>query len=77
MAIIYKFCELRARQIKLAKLKSFFGELFDLVAIPPTGMHLEEVNYILPLSYLRKIDELTVKEMDDLLDNQLKFFIIK
>lgn len=77
MAKIYKFCEFRARQIRLAKLKKIFGELFDWVAIPPPGMVLEEVTYILPSSCLRQIDELTLREMDDLLDNRLKFFIIR
>jgi hypothetical protein len=77
MAKIYNIWELRAKQIRLAKLKKIFGELFDCVAIPPHNMVLEEVTYILPLSCLRQIDELTLREMDDLLDNRLKFFIIR
>ena len=77
MAIIYEIREIRERQIRLAKLREMLGELFDCVAIPPPGMVLEEVVYILPTSFFRHIDDLTLSELDELLNGHLKFFIIK
>jgi hypothetical protein len=77
MARIYEIYEIRARQIRLAKLRKMLGELFHCVAIPPPGMVLEELTYILPACFLRHIDDLSISEMDDLLNGNLKFFIIR
>lgn len=75
MAKIYEIGEVRARQIKLAKLKEMLGELFHLVAIPIIEMPGEELDYILPASLMREIDDLTLGELDDLLKGHTKFFI--
>jgi hypothetical protein len=76
MAKIYEIREIRERQMRLAKLRKILGELFDCVVIPPSGMVLEEVVYILPASFFRHIDDLTLSEMDELLNGRLKFFLI-
>ena len=75
MAIIYDICEIRQRQIRLAKLKQLLGEEFDCVVIPPPGVELKDLVYIFPLSYMRHIDDLSLGEMDDLLNGHLKFLI--
>ncbi len=77
MAKIYEIHEIRERQIRLDKLRKMLGEVFDCVVIPPPGMVLKEVVYILPASFFRHIDELTLSEMDELLNGHLKFFIIR
>ncbi len=77
MAKIYEIGEVRARQIKLAKLKEMLGELFHLVAIPIIDMPGEELDYILPSSLMREIDDLTLCELDDLLKGHMKFFILR
>jgi hypothetical protein len=75
VAKIYEIGELRAREIKLAKLKEMLGELFHRVAIPLIDMPGEELDYIIPESFMRRIDDLTLGELDDLLSGHLKFFI--
>ncbi len=77
MAKIYEIGEVRARQIKLAKLKEMLGDLFHLVAIPIIDMPGEELDYILPASLMREIDDLTLGELDDLLKGHMKFFILR
>ncbi len=77
VAKIYEISEVRARQIKLAKLKEMLGELFHRVAIPPPGVAEEELNYILPTSVVRQINDLTISELDDLIKGHIKFFIIR
>lgn len=77
MAKVYKIGEFRARRQKLAKLKEMLGELFHRVAIPPTNMSEAKLDYIFPMSIMRRIDELSLKELDDLLKGHLKFFILK
>lgn len=76
---VYEIGEARARQIKLAKLKEILGELFHRVVIPPVEI-LEgelDLDYILPASFLRPIDDLSLGELDDLLKGDIKFFILK
>lgn len=75
MAKIYEIGEIRAKVIRLAKLKEMFGELFHRVAIPLIDLPGEELDYILPESFMRSIDDLTLGELDDLLNGHLKFFI--
>ena len=75
MAQIFEITEIRARQIKLAKLKENLGELFHRVAIPLIDLPGEKLDYILPESLMRSIEDLTVGELDDLLNGHLKFFI--
>jgi hypothetical protein len=75
MAKIYDIGEVRARQIKLAKLKEMLGELFHRVAIPIIDMPGEELDYILPVSLTREINDLSLSELDDLLKGNMKFFI--
>ena len=77
MAKIFEFCEIREKQIKVAKLRQIFGELFDCVAIPPPGVVLKEMAYILPASFFRGINDLSVNEIDDLLNDNLGFFIVE
>ncbi len=77
MARIYEIGEVRARQIKLAKLKEKLGELFHRVAIPLFDIPGEELDYILPAMLMRSIDDLNLGELDDLLNGHLKFFILK
>ncbi len=77
VAKLYKMGEVRAKQRKLAKLKGMLGELFHRVAIPPTAILDEQLNYIFPRSIMRHIDELSLSELDDLLEGHLKFFILK
>jgi hypothetical protein len=73
MAKIIEICEIRQRQIRLTKLNQIFGERFDCVVIPPPEVVLKDLVYIFPSSYMRHIDDLTLKEMDDLLNGHLKF----
>ena len=55
MAKIYEIGEVRARQIKLAKLKEKLGELFHRVAIPLIDIPGEELDYILPALLMRPL----------------------
>ena len=77
MAKIYEFGEVRARQIKLAKLEEKLGELFHRVAIPLIDIPGEELDYILPALLMRSVDDLNLGELDDLLNGHLKFFILR
>lgn len=74
---ICEISEIRARQIKLAKLKEIFGKLFDRVAIPLIDLPGEDLDYILPAVLTRHIDELNLGELDDLLNGHQKFFILR
>jgi hypothetical protein len=74
MAKIYEIWEIRQKQIRLAKLRQVLGERFDCVVIPPPGVVLKDLVYIFPSSYMRHIDDLSLEEMDDLLNGHLKFF---
>ena len=76
MAKVYEISKIRQRQIMLAELKQMLGERFDSVVIPPPGVMLKDLVYIFPSSYMRHIDDLTLEEMDDLLNGHLKFFFI-
>jgi hypothetical protein len=76
MAKIIEIYEIRQRQIRLAKLNQIFGERFDNVVIPPPGMILKDLVYIFPSSYMRHIYDLTLKEMDELLNGDLNFLFI-
>jgi hypothetical protein len=76
MAKIFDISETRQRQIRLAKLKQALGEQFDGVVIPPAGVVLDDLVYIFPPSYMRSIDDLSLEEMDDLLNGRLKFFVL-
>jgi hypothetical protein len=60
VAKIFEITEIRARQIKLAKLKERLGELFHRVAIPLIDLPEENLDYILPALLMRNIDELNV-----------------
>jgi hypothetical protein len=75
VAKIYEIGDLRAREIKLAKLKEMLGELFHRAAIPYIDLPGEGLDHILPESFMRHIDDLTLGELDDLLNGHLKFFI--
>ncbi len=77
VAKIYEISEIRARQIKLAKLEDIFGKLFHRVAIPLIDLPGEDLDYILPSLLTKHIDELTLGEMDDLLKGDKKFFILR
>jgi hypothetical protein len=77
LAKIYEISEIRARQIKLAKLKMIFGNLFHRVAIPLIELPGEDLDYILPPFLTRNIDELNLGELDDLLNGHQKFFILR
>jgi uncharacterized protein (DUF3820 family) len=77
VAKIFEISEIRARQIKLAKLKGIFGKLYHRVAIPLIDLPEEDLNYILPGMLMRHIDELNLGELDDLLNGSKKFFILR
>jgi hypothetical protein len=77
MAKIYEISEIRARQIKLAKLKDLFGELFHRVAVPLIDLPCEDFDYILPTSLMKPIDDLNLGELEDLLNGHKKFFILR
>ncbi len=77
MAKIFEISEIRARQIKLAKLKRIFGNLFHRVAIPLIDLPGKDLDYILPAFLTRNIDELDLNELDDLLNGHKKFFILR
>jgi hypothetical protein len=77
VAKIFEISEIRARQIKLAKLKGIFGKLYHRVAIPRIDLPEEDLDYILPALYMRHIDELNLGELDDLLNGHKKFFILR
>jgi uncharacterized protein (DUF3820 family) len=77
VAKIFEISEIRARQIKLAKLKGIFGKLYHRVAIPLIDLPEEDLNYILPVMLMRHIDELNLGELDDLLNGHKKFFILR
>jgi hypothetical protein len=77
MAKIYEITEIRARHIKLAKLKAKFGKLFHLIAIPLIDINSDDLDYILPRSLTIPIDDLNLDELDDLLNGHKKFFILR
>ena len=77
MAEIHEISEIRQRQIRMTKLREMLGDRFDYVVIPPPGIVLKDMVYIFPSSYMRHIDDLTISEMDDLLNNHLEFFIMR
>jgi len=77
VAKIFEITEIRARQIKLAKLKERLGELFHHVAIPLIDLPGKDLDYILPTFLTRNIDALDLKELDDLLNGHKKFFILR
>jgi hypothetical protein len=77
VAKIYEIGEVRAREVKLAKLEERLGGLFHRVAIPLIDLPEEGLDYILPAWLMRPIDDLTLDELDDLLNGHLKFFILK
>ena len=77
MAEIHEISEIRQRQIRMTKLREMLGDRFDYVVIPPPGIVLKDIVYIFPSSYMRHIDDLTLSEMDDLLNGHLEFFIIR
>jgi hypothetical protein len=76
MEKIFDITEVRARQVKLAKIKEVLGELAHRIAIPPENIPEEEVGE-LPVSFLRKIEDLTLNELDALLNGSMKFCILK
>jgi hypothetical protein len=77
MAQIFEITEIRARQIKLAKLKENLGELFHRVAIPLIDLPGKDLDFILPTFLMKPIDKLDLNELDDLLNGLKKFFIIR
>jgi uncharacterized protein (DUF3820 family) len=77
MAKIYEISEIRARQIILAKLKEIFGKYFHRVAIPLIDLPGEDLDYILPPLLTKHFDELNLGELDDLLNGNQKFFILR
>jgi hypothetical protein len=77
VAKIYEISEIRARQIKLAKLKEILGEQMHRVVIPLIDIPEEELDYILPALLTRPIDDLTIGELDDLLNGNKKFFVLR
>ena len=77
VAKIYDISETRARQIKLATLHKIFGNLFHRVAIPLIELPGEDLDYILPGFLMKNIDELNIGELDELLNGQRKFFILR
>ena len=77
MAEIHEISEIRQRQIRMTKLREMLGDRFDYVVIPPPGIVLKDIVYIFPSSYMRHIDDLTLSEMDDLLNDNLAFFIVE
>ena len=77
MAEIHEISEIRQRQIRMTKLREMLGDRFDCVVIPPPGIVLKDVVYIFPSSQMRRIDDLTLSEMDDLLNGKLEFLIMR
>jgi hypothetical protein len=77
VAKIYEINEIRARQIKLEKLKGIFGKQFHRVAIPLIELPADDLDYILPPFLTKHIDELDLGEFDDLLNGHQKFFILR
>ncbi|MFZ5448205.1 MAG: hypothetical protein ACOZFS_06165 [Thermodesulfobacteriota bacterium] len=77
MAKVFEISEIRARQIRLAKLKGIFGNLFHRVAVPLIDLPGEDLDYILPGLLMRHIEELNLEELDDLLNGQKKYFILR
>lgn len=53
MEKIIDLTEVRARQVKLAKLKEVLGDLAHRIVIPPENIPPEEVGE-LPVSFLKK-----------------------
>ncbi len=76
MGKIFDITEVRARQIRLAKLKEVLGDLAHRIAIPPEDISVEEVGE-LPVAFLRKIDDLSLSELDALLNGSMKFCILR
>jgi hypothetical protein len=76
MARIYEITDLRKKQIKLQKLREILGDLVNRIAVPPTEISEEELT-MMPVSFLKTIDELTPEELDDLLQGRMKFCILK
>lgn len=76
MEKIIDLTEVRARQVKLAKLKEVLGDLAHRIVIPPENIPPEEVGE-LPVSFLKKIDDLTLNELEALLNGALKFCLLK
>ena len=76
MEKIIDITEVRARQIRLAKLKDVLGELAHRIAIPPEDVSVEEVGE-LPVTFLRKIEDLSLRELDALLNGSMKFCILR
>jgi hypothetical protein len=73
---ILDITEVRARQVKLAKIREVLGELAYRIAIPPEDVPEEEVGE-LPVSFLRKIEDLSLSELDALLNGHMKFCLLK
>ncbi len=76
MGKIFDITEVRARQIRLAKLKEVLGDLAHRIAIPPEDISAEEVGE-LPVAFLRKIEDLSLSELDALLNGSMKFCILR
>jgi hypothetical protein len=76
MEKIFDITEARARQARLEKLKEILGDLANRIAIPPEDIPVEELGE-LPVSILRKIEDLTLNELDALLNGHMKFCILK
>lgn len=76
MAQIYEISGLRKKQIKLEKLREILGDLVNRIAVPPSEISEEEL-VMMPLSFLKTIDELTPEELDDLLQGRRKFCILR
>jgi hypothetical protein len=77
VAKIFEISEIRARQIRLAKLRGIFGKLFHRVAIPLIDLPADDLDYILPAMLIKHIGELNLGELDDLLNGDKKFFILR
>ena len=77
MAKIFEISKIRARQIKLAKLEVIFGKLLNRIAIPRIDLSDENLDYILPSLLMKHINELSLRELDDLLNGHKKFFIMR
>lgn len=73
---IFDITQTRARQVRLERLQKILGELADRIAIPPEDIALEELGE-LPVSILRKLEDLTLNELDALINGHLKFCILK
>ncbi len=76
MARIYEITDLRKKQITLQKLREILGDLVNRIAVLPTEISEEELT-MMPVSFLKTIDELTPEELDDLLQGRMKFCILK